>query len=161
MKPKFNIIQDTREKIPWDFNFFYSCEEQIVGKLKTGDYSIQGFEQVFCIERKRSSGEIAINLGSKWKTFSKELERMQGFRFKYIVCEFPYQYIETFPISSSIPQNKLRFVRISANYLKSKINKIQEDYGIEFIFTRNEFEAQEKAMELMETAYEIIRSEEV
>lgn len=86
---------------------------------------------------------------------------MKNFRFKYIICEFPYNNIDIFPINSGIPQRNLKFLRMSANYLKSKINKIQEEYGIEFIFCQNEFAAQEKAIELMEKAYEVIRSEEV
>jgi hypothetical protein len=154
-------VQDTREKIPWDFSFFYACENQVQKKLDTGDYSIEGLEKTFLIERKRSTGEIAINFGSKWKTFQKELERTKPYRFKYVICEFPYSNLELFPIRSGIPQNKLRFIKISGNYLKSKINKIQEEYGIEFIFCNNEFEAQEKAIEIMEKIYEIIRSEKV
>lgn len=102
-----------------------------------------------------------MNFGSKWKTFQKELERSKPFRFKYIICEFPYKHLDIFPSNSGIPSNKLKFIKISGNYLKSKINKIQEEYGIEFIFCSNEFEAQEKAIELMEKCYEIIRSEKV
>jgi hypothetical protein len=102
-----------------------------------------------------------MNFGSKWKTFQKELERTKQFRFKYIICEFPYKYLDTFPINSGIPAGKIKFIRITSNYLKSKINNIQEEYGIEFIFCPNEYEAQDKAIELMEKAYEIIRSEEV
>ena len=48
-------------------------------KLDTGDYSIEGLEDKICIERKGCVEELAINLGSKKKTFLKEIERMESF----------------------------------------------------------------------------------
>lgn len=46
----FTIIVDTREQQPWTF------EEYVVAnkKLDTGDYSIEGLQDFFAIERKRA-----------------------------------------------------------------------------------------------------------
>ena len=52
MKNKyFNIIVDTREQKPWDFNDNFNTTK---AKLDTGDYSIEGLEHILCIERKCS-----------------------------------------------------------------------------------------------------------
>lgn len=153
------IIQDTREKMPWEFTFYDDCAGQIVQTVKTGDYTIQGYEDQICIERKRTTGEISINFGSKYKQFKRELDRMRSFKYKYIICEFPQYYIDIFPENSTIPSNVLKYIKISANYIRSQINYITETYGVEFIFCKNEFEAQEKAYEIFIEKYNVIKEE--
>ena len=54
----FKIIIDTREQLPWEFGFHTTSRK----KLDTGDYSIQGMESIFTIERKMSVSEIATNI---------------------------------------------------------------------------------------------------
>ena len=54
----FKIIIDTREQQPWVFEDYTTANE----KLDTGDYSIEGMEDLLCIERKHSIGEIANNI---------------------------------------------------------------------------------------------------
>ena len=54
----FTIIVDTREQTPWEFGFHNTAKR----KLDTGDYSMEGYESLFTIERKRSVSEIANNL---------------------------------------------------------------------------------------------------
>ena len=44
------IIVDTREQQPWDFEF----HETAKAKLDTGDYSVEGLENILCIERKKA-----------------------------------------------------------------------------------------------------------
>ena len=46
----FTIIVDTRENLPYLFHG-YTCGMKRSG-LKTGDYSIEGYESAICIERK-------------------------------------------------------------------------------------------------------------
>lgn len=153
------IIQDTREKTPWDFTFYENCTEQIVGTVKTGDYTIQGFEDKICIERKRNTSELAINLGKKSKPFYKELERMKSFRYRYIICEFPFHIIGDFPKNSGMPRNKYKFVKMNPNFIKSQINAITDKYEIEFIFCNTDFDAQEKAIEIMWEKYNVLKKE--
>ena len=45
------IIVDTREQKPYVF------ENQIIKKLEIGDYSVEGHEDCFCIERKSKADE--------------------------------------------------------------------------------------------------------
>lgn len=48
-KDPFTIIIDTREQIPWEFGYHNTAKM----KLDTGDYSIQGYEDIIAIEQKR------------------------------------------------------------------------------------------------------------
>ena len=54
----FTIIIDTREQQPWVFEQYVVANK----KLDTGDYSIEGYENIFAIERKKSINEIANNI---------------------------------------------------------------------------------------------------
>ena len=141
------IIQDTREQIPWDFTFF--GEQQVIKKLDTGDYSLEGLEDIFCIERKRSTSEIAINLGSKNKTFIKELDRIMDFKYKFLICEFSIKTLQSFPAFSGIPKKELKFIRINANYMISLLTKYEEKYGLEIIYCNNVNEANNIAYDII------------
>jgi hypothetical protein len=140
------IIQDTREKKPWDFTF-HGFEQRITG-LKTGDYSIEGLEDQLIIERKRSTGEISANLGFKRKQFEAEMKRMETAKHKFIICEFPHERILEFPKNSGIPAKLLSKIRMNAGYLSMSMNKISQEYGVEIIYCENVYEAEMKAIEI-------------
>lgn len=57
MVDKFSIIRDTREKEGWNFDFYSSCAIESRG-LKTGDYTLEGLEEILCIERKANTGSF-------------------------------------------------------------------------------------------------------
>jgi hypothetical protein len=146
------IIQDTREKYPWDFSF-YDAETKIKG-LKTGDYSLCGFENNICIERKRNTGEIAINLGFKWKQFSNELLRMCLFNHKIIICEFSEELLDCFPKKSGIPENKWSKIRMSPGFLKKQLYSIKDTYDIDIIFCPTKEQAEQQAYQFLKESYE-------
>ena len=83
----FVMIQDTREQKP----LFSKPRSWIINtKLDEGDYSIKGFEKVVVIERK-SLNDFYNSLGNDRERFEKELERLQGYKWKGLVVESPYQ----------------------------------------------------------------------
>ena len=86
--PDFFVIKDTREQSGYYFSKYGTCAGMVEQKLDTGDYSIQGFEDKICIERKGCVEELAINLGSKKHAFMNEIERMKDFPYKFLVFEF-------------------------------------------------------------------------
>lgn len=146
------IIQDTREKKDhcWDFSFFGHQVER--SKLDTGDYSIKGAEKLVCIERKKSTSEIAINLGFKWKQFNNELLRMCLMPHKLILCEFPEEYLSFFPRKSGVPENKWETIRMSAGFIKSRFLSIPDTYGINIIFSSSKEQAEQIAVQFLENA---------
>ena len=75
------------------------CDGMEVNTLHTGDYTLRGFEDVVCVERKASVSEIATNLGKKKKAFYNEMERMRDFNFRYLLLEFSALDVIDYPLS--------------------------------------------------------------
>lgn len=156
MNEDITIIQDTREQRPWNFRFHGF--NQIVETLKTGDYSIYGLEHIVRIERKRSSAEIANNLGMKSKPFFAEMTRMLKFPHRYIICEFPYSNIIEFPKNSGIPPYLLKKVRMNGGFLGLQLERIKVDYGIQIIFANSPSEAEDVAVEIFQNVIDEINN---
>lgn len=146
----FIVIQDTREQIPWDFSYFDGFSGLEKKKLVAGDYTLFGHEQYLSIERKKTTGEIAINLGRKLKQFENELMLLQYFKYKYIICEFTLDDIYRFPVNSGIPVNKHKYLRISGNYILMQLNKLVNKYNVELIFSGNKSNAENAAYEIFQ-----------
>lgn len=130
----FNIIQDTREQKPLDFNND-AVGQVIVTKLDTGDYSIQGLEDILCVERK--SGLMEFYNNCTQPRFWREMERMAGYKYKFLIMEFPLKDIQDFPYSLNVAKSVWSKLTLSPQYLLSCISRIQVDYGINVIFAEN------------------------
>lgn len=148
------IIQDTREKEPWNFSSFSNCKGQIVSKVDAGDYIIQGKETLITIDRKKSPAELANNLGMYRERFANEMQRMQDFTHRYVICEFPYELLLMFPKGSGLPKQVQRKIRARGKFLASQVQRLSEEYDVKFLFCSNREEAQERAMELFQEAIE-------
>tara|TARA_A100001201_G_scaffold6382_1_gene10537 strand:- start:2536 stop:3063 length:528 start_codon:yes stop_codon:yes gene_type:complete len=145
--PKYTVLQDTREQKGWYFGEYDKCAGMEQETLKTGDYTIKGFEDMVCIERKFSVEEIANNLGKKKKAFDKEMQRMQEFAFKYIICEFSMSDLVDYPnsiFSDYMKQTRPAYVeaqikkrRITGKYLLRSLMEYQNWYGIHILFCDN------------------------
>jgi hypothetical protein len=151
------ILQDTAEKLPWNFNIYTNCSQEKYN-LTTGDYTVRGCEHLLAIERKRSTGEIAINLGQKWKQFESEFKRMEPFPHKYLICEFPFDDLIKFPENSGIPKKAWGKIRMNGKFLTSRLMRECDKYGIEIIFCNNKNEAQSAAYSIFKEVYEKNRS---
>lgn len=87
-KSGLTIIQDTREQRPLAF----PEAKVLVKMLKTGDYSLEGFEDRVTIERK-SLSDLLGSLGSDRDRFMREVLRMQGYEYAGLVIEASMQTI--------------------------------------------------------------------
>lgn len=97
----FCIVVDRREKAPYCFRgipapmrlgggfFVVPTQWQT---LKTGDYSIAGFEHRFCVERK-SIADLFGTLAGARDRFEKEHERMSQMDFAAVVVESTWEEI--------------------------------------------------------------------
>lgn len=89
-KPLVTIIEDTREQTP-----FTKWPEWVAvesGTCHTGDYTVKGWENCFCIERKSLKDFAGTMLGGyeassekPKKRFNRELERMRHYDLKAVV----------------------------------------------------------------------------
>lgn len=91
----FVVVVDTREQMPFDFVGIAADAKQghapiavrtVVGTLKSGDYSIQGFEDRIAVERK-SLADLFSTLTSGRARFEREMERLAEMDFAAVVVE--------------------------------------------------------------------------
>lgn len=122
MKNKPIIILDTREQTPFVFS---DKVEVIRTKLDTGDYSLKGMEDQFCIERK----SIEDIYGCIFKTrFQDCLDRMKLFSYAEIIIEGTYKEVK-YGVSWALK----RYSRVNSKSLLGKLNSIQS-IGIHVAF---------------------------
>jgi hypothetical protein len=128
--PYFIIYRDTREKRGfWTF----AGKRCVQNALKTGDYTIKGFEQYITIDRKRNIGELSQNLCQA--RFWKEVDRMKKMIADggqaHFIFEFCQQDVALFPYgpNTGLPWYIKRKIKIRPPFIFSNIKKI-EDAGI-------------------------------
>lgn len=95
LKPEQIVaIIDTREQRPLQLDMpdGTSLKTSRTG-LATGDYSVVGFENEICIERK-SLADLMGCIGKDRRRFEAELQRMQSYRTRAVVVEEPFVQIE-------------------------------------------------------------------
>lgn len=145
----FTIIVDTREQTPWEFDNYTTASR----KLDTGDYSIEGLENIFAIERKKSVSEIANNITEP--RFKDVLERLQEFRHKFILLEFTLNNVLDYPVGSTVPKKMWHTIKISNKYILKYLTEINIKYGIHTIYCGNRENAEEMALCIMKRMVEL------
>lgn len=134
MPKRFTVIRDTNEKEGhgWFFNQTSSwCENTKEVKLDTGDYTFEGYEKMFTIERKATTSEISLNLFED--RFERELERMEDIEYPFVVCEFSYQDMLDFPQNSTIPKHRWEYLKVNNNSLLRALIEFQAKYKAKWI----------------------------
>lgn len=131
---EYEVIRDTREKENqgWIFPAKSPCKGTVIQKLATADYTLKGFENALAIERKATTSEIATNLTQD--RFDRELERLQEFKYAFIVCEFMLEDVIKFPLNSGVPEKLQSRIRVTPQFILKRLNEIQIKYGIHLIF---------------------------
>ena len=75
------IVVDSREQTPLPITRL----ETVRAGLTTGDYSFQGGEDVFAVERKSIDDLVGCCMGGNRERFEREMHRLRGFRFKRLL----------------------------------------------------------------------------
>ena len=123
----FTVLIDTREQSPYAFQHFkadacYKTNSGVsrdlyipktVSTIRTGDYSIPGYESEVCIERK-SLTDLYGTLGGGRERFERELERMSKIRVAHVVIEASWIAILQSPPERSKLNPKSVFRSINA-----------------------------------------------
>lgn len=123
---KFTIVKDSREKADagWKFNKSSNCHGMITKKLDTGDYSLDGYENLIMIERK-TIPDLWGSLGQWRERFIKEMDRALDYPIRYLIIEGTVDDI-----------NKgFRYSKISSEYIFATLTSLEVKYGIHIIFT--------------------------
>jgi len=143
----FTIIIDTREQKPWSF------ENHVVAnqKLDTGDYSIEGLENLLAIERKRNISEFANNITEK--RFKNVIDRLSKIPYSFILFEFDFDKVIHYPIGSDIPKKLWSKIRISPAYIIKNIIELQINHNIHVVFCGDSSNAEIIALSIMKKVY--------
>jgi ERCC4-type nuclease len=144
----FTIIVDTREQNPWSLKHYTTSKK----KLDTGDYTIEGYETLLCIERKYSISEFVNNMTEK--RFVDVLTRMSSYKYSFIIMEFSFEDIINFPVGSSIPKHVWKNLKITPSYIIRYISDIQIKYNIKILFCGNAYNAEKMALSLIRRVIE-------
>ncbi|MFQ3578584.1 MAG: hypothetical protein SNJ71_00405 [Bacteroidales bacterium] len=123
-KIKIPVVIDTREKKPWNFSEDFTVT---YSKLETGDYSIQGLENHFIIERKGCIQEYCKNIVEPFR-FENELMRLSQIPKSFIIFEFTLEEI------FSWPPEFMQETRLSSKFLLKKSAEYMVKYGVHLLF---------------------------
>lgn len=132
---RYTVIRDTREKDQqgWSFAPSKNCAGTIDGALPTGDYTIEGYEELIVVERKGSIAEFAGDLFDA--RFLAELDRMRAFRHAFLVLEFGMDDVLAWPGSSGIPPSRRADLDLTNYAFVRRITEIQQlNPTIQFMF---------------------------
>jgi len=157
-----NIIQDTREQNGWDFSIYEESFGVIHQGLKEGDYTTQEIvdlenrteSKILCIERKASTAELSNNLGKTYKRFKKEMDRMSLYDHAYIICEFSLENVLEFPENSTIPKKIWPYLKMTGNFIQSRIKRLEEEYGFQTIYAGSRDKAERQALEIFKEIHD-------
>lgn len=144
----FHIIIDTREQHPWGFEHL----DKTVAKLDTGDYSLKGLENLFCIERKGSVSEFATNITEK--RFKDVIDRMRQIPYAFLLLEFNLDDVLIYPVGSNIPKKMWDKLKITPKFLLKHLTELQILHNIKVIFCGDASNAEKMAVTIMRKIYE-------
>ena len=121
MNNNFNIVTDTREKLGYSFDCVKPKPKVIKATLKTGDYSIEGMENIVTVERKSLADAIQSFVKGR-KRFERELERMSKMEFAVVVIEADWTTIFTTTSKYSKVRPKTIYASIMAWQQRFKVH---------------------------------------
>ena len=92
------VVIDSREKTPLPIKRLETVRDGLV----SGDYSFQGGEHLFAIERKSIPDLVSCCMGENRLRFERECARLRGLRFKRLLIVGPRWMIDAHRYKSQI-----------------------------------------------------------
>lgn len=129
--PKFEVIRDTREQRGWTFPVKGRCLGTVVETMKEGDYTLKGWEDRLCIERKGGVAEFAGNITQK--RFEKELERMEKYEFPFMLLEFDMSHIWEYPDNAGLPNRVKRLIKFRGPFIMKRLMEFETRFKTKII----------------------------
>lgn len=121
--PLPTVIVDTREQLPYTFGRFPNWIGDIsLEGLKTGDYSLVGYEDVIGVERKTLSDMVGSLMNGR-ERFLREMERLSAFKYKCLVIEATREELKT-------PYRFAKDVKAHPNGIVGSLDALSVKYGI-------------------------------
>lgn len=146
-KPKqpvpFTILVDTREQSPWVFPD--NVLTVTASKLKSGDYSIVGYENIVAIERKTLNDLVNTIVHGRTR-FQKELKRLECVAYRCVAIEANVSDIVDGNYNSDA----------SPNSIIGSILSFERYHGIPFCFWGNRQIAEHMALRWFRHVWKLI-----
>jgi len=125
----FTIIVDDREKQPWDVGVVQ------VKRLKVGDYSIEGYEDVIAIEKKSGIGELFNDLAASYReTFKRFLRKMEAHPVSCIIVGEELNEYNIRRALSIIRKKSKGRCQLTEGTIHHWVGEIMMTYGIPILF---------------------------
>lgn len=146
----FVIVVDSQEaKYPYLFSGELIVRKRLlVDGIRTGDYSIQGFERKITIERKTVT-DLYSSLSTRRVKFMEEMERIQFFECKALVVEGTYDQVINAPKTGYVR----KFSGLRRESLLGSLVKINMEHGITVIFAGNRKNGEEWTLHTLKMFY--------
>jgi hypothetical protein len=137
---KYTVIIDTSEQKPWVFKKSEFCAGSRKQSLDTGDYTLEGYEDKFIIEKKGAVTEYYNNIcTSDIKRFRKELDRMGDFEHAFVILEFSLSDMVNYPWSTNLPYSIKMKIGNKGDYFLRQFIQLQIEYpNVNFILCGKE-----------------------
>jgi ERCC4-type nuclease len=128
--PKPVVLVDTREREPWPLQAnhpnWIGGERRVA--LKTGDYSVEGMENLLALERKSLPDMVACTVAHRQR-FLAACGRLAKFRWKAILVEATLEDIKGGFEQFDIPTD------VHPNAVCGTLDAIEAKFGIPVIYT--------------------------
>lgn len=140
----FVVVCDTREKIPYEF----STDVEVVSeKLDTGDYTIQGFEDVFAVERK-SLPDLLKSITWERERFKAEIVRADALLGFVVVVECPVRDILNWNYKRDVHPNAVM----------GTVNNWEKYHNVEFEWAGSRAEGEQETLDILTRWYDSYRT---
>lgn len=149
----FTIIIDTREQQPWAFEEYAIANK----KLDAGDYSIEGLQDIFAIERKKSINEVANNIVEP--RFKDAIARLAQLKYSFLLLEFGMTEVLSYPVGSNLPKRLWDKVKITPAFIMKNVLDWQLKHNIKVIFCNNSSNAEKVAEYIIKKIHLIVTKE--
>jgi hypothetical protein len=156
------IVIDSREQLPYEF----PAQETVIERLDVGDYTYEGHEHEFAVERK-SLNDLANSVGTDRNRFENEIRRANGWAERnedgnplpgtkpdyeldnfVVVIEAPRQYVAHYAGTKSSPHY---YSNIYPNSILGTLDSWRDKYEtLDFIWSGSREEARQRTLQFLD-----------
>ena len=138
MTDEFIVVCDTREKKPYTFSRIETVSEA----MKTGDYSVKGYEDVFAVERK-SLPDFLKSITWDRDRFKREINRGNELLAFVVIVECYYGDITSWNYDRDVHPNSVT----------ATVNKWEEYNNVKFVWGGDRERSEKETLEQLQTWY--------
>lgn len=145
--PKPTVLVDTREQTPLNLGRFANwIESERRATLETGDYSVEGMQDLIALERKTLTDLVGTLMHNR-ERFFRECERMMAFKYRAILVEATYEQVKS-------PYRHTDFIEAHPNGVSGSLDALEVKFLIPVIYaSSHRVLAEEKAASWISKAF--------